>query len=83
MADVMSGGSYYSQNSFTQYFGVGKAETVDRVEVRWPNGDVQKWSGIRVNRTLSITEGREQVGEKPFSPPAATRPLPARTPKKP
>src|SRR5207249_2500210 len=53
MAEVMGGGSYFSQSSLTQYFGVGKAESVETLEVRWPNGDVQKWSGVRVNRTVS------------------------------
>jgi hypothetical protein len=83
MSEVMSGGSYYSQSSLTQYFGLGKAATVDHLEVRWPNGDIQKWSGLPVNRTISLTEGQQQIAEQPFSPRTATAPPPARTPKKP
>lgn len=41
--EVMSGGSYYSQNSFTLHFGLGAAREADRLEVRWPGGEVQKW----------------------------------------
>jgi hypothetical protein len=73
MAEVMSGGSYYSQNALTQYFGLGKSPAVDRVEVRWPNGEVQKWPGVRANRTISLTEGRAEISEKPFAIPAAKK----------
>lgn len=66
IADVVSGGSYYSQSSFTLHFGIGKAEKIDRVEVRWPNGEKQSWRNLGVNRTLRITEGKEQVVETPF-----------------
>ncbi|MDQ1470548.1 MAG: enediyne biosynthesis protein, partial [Bryobacterales bacterium] len=83
IAEVAGGGSYYSQSSLTQYFGLGKATTVDRLEVRWPNGDVQKWSALPVNRTISLTEGQQQITEQPFSPRATAAPPPARTPKKP
>jgi hypothetical protein len=61
MADVVSGGSYYSQNSLTLYFGLGKAEKVDRMEVRWPSGGVQTWRGVVGNRTVVLREGREEV----------------------
>ena len=65
-ADVVSGGSYYSQNAFTLYFGTGKADKVDRIEVRWPNGETQSWTNLPVNRTVLITEGREAIEQKPF-----------------
>ena len=41
--EVMSGGSYYSQNSFMLHFGLGAAREADRLEVRWPGSEVQKW----------------------------------------
>ena len=41
MGEVMSGGSYYSQNSMTLYFGLGAAEKIDRIELRWPSGITQ------------------------------------------
>jgi hypothetical protein len=66
MADVGSGGSYYSQNSLTLYFGVGTAEKIDRIEVRWPAGGKQLWSAVSPNRTIHITEGSEQFTERAF-----------------
>ena len=69
IADVVSGGSYYSQSALTLYFGVGKAEKIDRIEVRWPAGETQVWYGIAANRTLHLTEGSEQLAERAFSRP--------------
>jgi hypothetical protein len=44
--EVMSGSSFYSQHSFTQHVGLGPGvENVD-VEVRWPSGQVQKWTSL-------------------------------------
>jgi len=58
MAEVVSGGSYYSQNSFTLYFGLGTATQVDRIEVRWPAGETQEWRGVAANRAVRFTEGK-------------------------
>ena len=59
--EVMSGGSYYSQNELTLYFGLGKAQTVDRLEVRWPSGKVEQWTRVPANQRLRITEGQRAV----------------------
>jgi enediyne biosynthesis protein E4 len=61
MAEVVSGGSYFSQNSLTLYFGLGKSEKVDRIEVRWPAGETQVWPGMAANRTIGLTEGSDAV----------------------
>jgi enediyne biosynthesis protein E4 len=55
--EVMSGGSFYSQNDMTMYFGLGMASMVDRLEIRWPSGAVQEWTKIPSNQKLVITEG--------------------------
>ena len=55
MADVVSGGSYYSQSSLVLHFGVGGARKADRLTVRWPGGETQSWTNVGVNRTLRIT----------------------------
>ncbi len=66
IAEVVSGGSYFSQNSLTLYFGLGKSEKVDRVEVRWPAGETQAWSNIAANRTVGLTEGIQKVTSREF-----------------
>lgn len=65
MQEVASGGSYFSQNSMTLYFGLGKATKLERLEVRWPSGEVQSWSGVQAGRGLRISEGSAEITTKP------------------
>jgi enediyne biosynthesis protein E4 len=61
--EVMSGGSYYSQNDMALYFGLGKAVVVDRLEIRWPSGEVQEWKGVPANQSVLIKEGSSNFGK--------------------
>jgi enediyne biosynthesis protein E4 len=61
MAEVVSGGSYFSQNALTLYFGLGKSDNVDRVQVRWPSGETQSWLNVGANRTIGLSEGSDVV----------------------
>jgi enediyne biosynthesis protein E4 len=54
--EVMSGGSYYSQNSFTLHFGLGGCTRADQVEIRWPSGLVQTIGPVNADQTLKIVE---------------------------
>ncbi len=68
IGEVMSGGSYYSQNSMTLYFGLGSADKIDRIEVRWPSGSTQVWRDLAANRTLILTEGNDSVRDSRWWP---------------
>jgi hypothetical protein len=57
VSEVRGGGSYYSQNDLRMHFGLGSAEAIDRVEVRWPNGNIEVWTGVEPNRIVTLTEG--------------------------
>jgi hypothetical protein len=54
--EVMSGSGYYSQNDLRLHFGLGAANRVELLEVRWPSGSRQKLSDIKANQVLTITE---------------------------
>jgi len=56
--DVISGGSYASQNDPRPYFGLGAAAKVDRLEVKWPDGSTEVFDVTGVDRTLTLTEGK-------------------------
>jgi hypothetical protein len=56
MAEVSSGGSYYSQNEFALYFGLGAATKVDAITVRWPNGNSEVFRDVTANRTIVYRE---------------------------
>ncbi|HET7217512.1 MAG TPA: ASPIC/UnbV domain-containing protein, partial [Vicinamibacterales bacterium] len=55
--EVRGGGSYYSQNDLRQHFGLGTAAAVERIEVRWPNGREETWTGLAVDRLHTLKEG--------------------------
>jgi hypothetical protein len=55
--EVRGGGSYYSQNDFRLTFGLGAAQSVDRIVVRWPTGREETWRGLAINRLHTLTEG--------------------------
>jgi hypothetical protein len=57
MAEVRSGGSYYSQNDLRVHFGLGKATKIKTIEVRWPSGAVDKINDLNVNQSVQIKEG--------------------------
>ena len=57
MDEVMSGGSYYSHNDMTLYFGLASAPKIDRLQIRWPSGAIQEWKDVPANLRLLITEG--------------------------
>ena len=57
VGEVRGGGSYYSQNDLRQHFGLGETKSIDRVEVRWPNGREEEWTTVDVNRIVTLTEG--------------------------
>ena len=58
-AEVQSGGSYLSHNDLRLHFGLGQAERVDRLEVRWPSGAVQVLSDIAADQVLTVVEPRQ------------------------
>ena len=59
--EVASGSSYYSQNDLRLHFGLGAAREADALEVRWPTGDVERFTAVRGNRAVRIVEGEGMV----------------------
>lgn len=56
--DVISGGSYASQNDMTLHFGLGAATSVTKVEIKWPDGSLETVDVRGVDRKLTVVEGR-------------------------
>src|SRR6266852_311487 len=55
--EVRSGGSYISQNDLRVHFGLGKAEKVDLLEIRWPSGQVDTLKDVKANQLIYVKEG--------------------------
>jgi hypothetical protein len=56
--DVVSGGSYSSQNDPTLHFGLGAATAVDKIEIKWPDGSTETVSVPSVDRKFTVTENK-------------------------
>jgi hypothetical protein len=40
------------------HFGIGKAEKVELLEIRWPSGLVEKLENIKPNQLIFVKEGQ-------------------------
>jgi hypothetical protein len=55
--EVRGGGSYMSQIDLRVHFGLAGSASVDRLQVRWPSGLEEEWTGVAANQILTLTEG--------------------------
>jgi hypothetical protein len=62
--EVRSGGSYLSQNDLRIHFGLGEADELNRVEVRWPSGRTEILQDLAAGRSYVIKEGEGLVPTK-------------------
>ena len=68
---VEAGGkSYYRPNDGIEFlgqskvpihFGLGEAQTVQKLIVQWPSGRIQEFENLKADQTITIIEGRETV----------------------
>lgn len=71
--EVRSGGSYFSQNDLRVHFGIGTAEHVDLVEIRWPSGLIDKLKDVKPNQVIFIKEGAGIVRTLTFDRPKSSK----------
>jgi hypothetical protein len=57
LGEVISGGSYLSQNDLRIHFGLGGHQRVDKAEVLWPDGKVETLTNLAADRFYSVREG--------------------------
>lgn len=61
MREVNAGNGFGGASSFVQHFGLGKVARIDRIEVRWPGGEVQEWKGLDGGAILRLKQGSKDV----------------------
>jgi len=69
--EVRGGASYLSQNDLRLHFGLGAEKKMDSVEVRWPNGQVEKFADLAADRIYTVVEGKgvvESIALPPSQP---------------
>ncbi len=58
MDEVRSGSSVMSQSDLRLHFGLGKAQMVDLIEVKWPTTQkIESFTKVKANQILTIREG--------------------------
>lgn len=55
--EVRSGDSYLCTNDIRLHFGLGEAKSIDQLEIRWPDRQVEKYERLAVNREYAFREG--------------------------
>lgn len=50
--------SYLSQNAAEAFFGLGKADSVDRIRVRFPGGQVRELHSVAANQLIEVAEAQ-------------------------
>ena len=70
---VKTGSSYCSQSELPVTFGLGRADRVTKIEVKWPDGRVDTLPGAEVDQMLTIEERKGIVQRSPFGPSSGTR----------
>jgi enediyne biosynthesis protein E4 len=66
---VKTGSSYLSQSELPLTFGLGAADKVTRIEVKWPDGRSVTLAGLEPNTSVTIEEGKGIVSRTPFGAP--------------
>ncbi|MGB7467554.1 MAG: CRTAC1 family protein [Candidatus Acidiferrum sp.] len=66
--EVRSGGGYLSQSDLRVHFGIGKAEKVDLIEIKWPSGAVDTLKDIKPNQVIYVKEGEGIIRNVTYDP---------------
>jgi hypothetical protein len=62
-AEVRGDGSYLSHNDLRVHFGLGDVSRAASLEIRWPSGQVERFSNVPIDRVSQIVEGRGRIDE--------------------
>ena len=69
VAQRLGGGSFQSAGDPRLHFGLGAARSIDRVEIRWPAGQVDHFENVTADKMYRLAEGARSLnqiaGKKP------------------
>ncbi len=57
LREIRAGSNYVSQNPAEAHFGLGAAEQVDELLIRWPDGEIQVITEVAADQLLEIEQG--------------------------
>ena len=65
---TVAGSGYLSQHTKRLHFGLGEKDRVEKVEVRWPSGDVQHFGPLDAGYLYDVVEGSVELTKRPLTP---------------
>ncbi len=60
---LSAGDGYLSQSSKFIHFGLGDADRVEQLTVRWPSGEFNQYSNVAAGKRYLLVEGRDKADE--------------------
>ncbi len=66
--DLFSFNGGTGQGPVQSLIGLGRAERIDRLSVRWPTGKIQRFKNLPVDSRIEITEGQSKFVASPLVP---------------
>ena len=63
--DVSPTRGYFSSCDPTLHFGLGAAQSIDKVVVQWPNGKISEMTNVPVNQRLVFNQAEAGTGTQP------------------
>jgi hypothetical protein len=66
--EIAGGGSYLSQSDLRANFGVGRAQSVESIEITWPSGQSQRFRDLPVDHFYVVHEGENEMRPAANSP---------------
>jgi enediyne biosynthesis protein E4 len=64
LGEVISGGSYLSQNDLRIHFGLGTHDRLDQAEIQWPDGTRETLANLAADRFYVVREGKGIVATR-------------------
>jgi hypothetical protein len=66
LRDVKAGSSYLSQSDLRAHVGLGAATAVERIDIQWPTGESETFTGVAANQIVTIAQGKGIVERSGF-----------------
>ncbi len=66
--EVLSGGSYLSQNDLRLHFGLGRRDRVDKIDIHWPGGKTEVLTNLAADHFYCVKEGEGIVPAEKIRP---------------
>lgn len=56
MKPILAGSSFYGQEPYEAFFGIGENDVIDKIKVIWPGGQSTEITNVPVNNIIEITD---------------------------